>query len=64
MNEIIEKYEKGEDVTEVFSPPGIDEMTPASIREAARRYLNKEPLRRGDAVAGEEMKVVKDLKKS
>ena len=41
LNEIIGKYEKGEDVTEVFSPPGIDEMTPASIREAARRYLNK-----------------------
>jgi zinc protease len=41
LNEIIGKYEKGEDVTEVFSPPGIDEMTPLSIRDAARRYLNK-----------------------
>jgi len=34
--------EKGEDVSEVFSPPGIDELTPMAIREAARRYLNKE----------------------
>jgi zinc protease len=42
LNEIIEKYEKGEDVTEVFTPPGIEEMTPASLREAARRYLNKD----------------------
>ena len=33
--------EKGEDVSEVFSPPGIDELTPAAIREAARLYLNK-----------------------
>ena len=41
LNEIIAKYEKGEDVTEVFSPPGIDELTPASIRDAARQYLNR-----------------------
>jgi hypothetical protein len=32
---------KGRDVTEVFSPPGIDEMTSMSIRDAARKYLNK-----------------------
>jgi len=42
LNEIVQKYEKGEDVSEVFSPPGIDELTPMAIREAARRYLNKE----------------------
>jgi hypothetical protein len=41
LNEITGKYEKGEDVTEVFSPPGLDEMTPMSIRDAARKYLNK-----------------------
>jgi len=41
LNEITAKYEKGEDVTEVFSPPGIDEMTSISIRDAARKYLNK-----------------------
>ena len=41
LNEIVGKYEKSEDVTEVFSPPGIDEMTSISIRDAARRYLNK-----------------------
>jgi predicted Zn-dependent peptidase len=41
LNEIVAKYEKGEDVSEVFSPPGIDELTPAAIREAARQYLNK-----------------------
>jgi zinc protease len=41
LNEIVAKYEKGEDVTEVFSPPGIDEMTSISIRDAARKYLNK-----------------------
>lgn len=40
LNEIVQKYEKGEDVNEVFSPPGIAELTPASIREAARLYLN------------------------
>ena len=41
LNEITAKYEKGEDVAEVFSPPGIDELTPAAIRDAARRYLNR-----------------------
>jgi zinc protease len=41
LNEIVQKYEKGEDVSEVFSPPGIDELTPAAIRDAARQYLNK-----------------------
>ena len=42
LNEIVQKYEKGEDVSEVFSPPGIDELTPALIRDAARQYLNKD----------------------
>ena len=54
LNEIIAKYEKGEDVSEVFSPPGIDELTPAAITGGRAPVPEQEPLRRGDAVAGEE----------
>ena len=41
LNRILYKYEFGEDVKEVFNMnPFYDQVTPGSLRDAARQYLN------------------------
>ena len=60
LNELTTKVEYGEDIADVFNlRPFYDQLTTTALRDAAREYLNAQPLRAGDPSSRREVEAMR-----